>query len=189
MMLPPSWKSEVQKSVEEHANADREQRQTEQSDASTKIAAAISSLRDAQNTQTTHEDANQKTSVWLNSITIFLVFLTVIFTGLSWCAFHDQLTEMRKVYDPVVKSANAARDAADAAKQQVGVAIDTEQRQLRAYIVIDAANITKFEVGQLIQSHITLKNTGLTPAYDIDGYSAIMFDKFPLPYPFPTVSK
>lgn len=86
-----SWKSKIEKAVEKAANANRKQWEAKTSDAAANIATAIDALRDAQNTQTTQEDSNQKISVALSCITIFLVFLTVIFTGLSWCAFRDQL--------------------------------------------------------------------------------------------------
>jgi hypothetical protein len=101
-MLPPSWKAEVQKAVEESTNADREKREAQANDAAGKITAVIKALSDAQNTQTAHEDRNQKTSAKLSGITIFLVFLTVIFTGASWWVFNGQLNEMRSEQRPVL---------------------------------------------------------------------------------------
>src|SRR5712664_1345441 len=64
----------------------------------------------------------------------------------------------------------------------------TAERQLRAYLVLDEANITRFVAGQTIEFHGIIRNTGQTPAYDIDGYTGIMYDAFPLPYPFPVIS-
>src|SRR5690348_16065585 len=107
-MLPPSWKSEVQKAVEEAATTDKNQREAQQNEAGTKIAAAINALRDAQAAQTTSEDANEKKSQAINKATLFLVAFTVLFTGLSWLAFRDQLTEMRNAYGPIKQSADAA---------------------------------------------------------------------------------
>jgi ribosomal protein S20 len=75
-MLPPSWKSEVQKAIEESADAAREQRQAEQDDASTKISAAIKTLSDAQITQTSHENkAMRKIARLLSSVYFWYLLL------------------------------------------------------------------------------------------------------------------
>jgi hypothetical protein len=60
VMLPLSWKSEIQETVEKATNADREQREAQANNATSNVAAAIQSIRDAQNTQTSHEDRYQK---------------------------------------------------------------------------------------------------------------------------------
>jgi hypothetical protein len=67
------------------------------------------------------------------------------------------------------------------------VASDTERRQLRAYMVLDSVSITRLEVGKTIEVEVIMKNTGQTPAYNISGYTAIMYDRFPLGRPFPPV--
>lgn len=59
-MLPSSWKREIKESIEEGGNADREQREAKANDAGAEIAAAIKTLADAQNTQTDHDDRNEK---------------------------------------------------------------------------------------------------------------------------------
>jgi hypothetical protein len=53
-MLPPSWKAETGKAVEEKISGNERKRQADQHNAATKIASAIESLRDAQNCQTSH---------------------------------------------------------------------------------------------------------------------------------------
>jgi hypothetical protein len=126
-MLPPSWKSDVQKAVEEKIGADRVQRQAQQSEASAKIAAAIEALSDAQNTQTAHDDRNEKINVWLAVITIFLVFLTVVFTGASWWVFSGQLNEMRTAADQTNKIIEANTKLVDAATKQAAAAAENAQ--------------------------------------------------------------
>jgi hypothetical protein len=106
MVLPPSWKSEIQKAVEETANAGREQRKAEKDNESSKIVLAIEALSDAQKTQTAHEDRNDGKSHRLNLIMIFLVFGTVVFTGLSWWVFNGQLDEAKADRRPWVKFIN-----------------------------------------------------------------------------------
>jgi hypothetical protein len=63
------------------------------------------------------------------------------------------------------------------------------ERQLRAYLVVDNVSISRFAAGQTIETYAILKNTGQTPACDIDGYIAIMYDAFPLPYDFPVANR
>jgi hypothetical protein len=133
-MLPPSWKSEVQKTVEETANADRENREAQNNDAAAKIAAAIDTLSNAQQTQTSHEDRNEKINVGMAILTIFLVFLTVVFTGLSWLAFREQLAEMKKVYGPVSDQADAAKKAAEATVKAADAATKQSENSDKALI-------------------------------------------------------
>jgi hypothetical protein len=91
-MLPPSWKGEVQKAVEEATAAEGNQRKAEQDEAGANIAAAINSLKDAQTAQTNSEDSNEKKNQGINKATLVLVAFTVLFTGLSWYVFKRQLT-------------------------------------------------------------------------------------------------
>ena len=56
-------------------------------------------------------------------------------------------------------------------------------------MVVDSASITRLEVGKTIEVEVITKNTGLTPAYNISGYTAIMYDRFPLGHPFPTIER
>src|SRR5262249_45194766 len=121
-MLPDSWKREIKEAVEETANADREQRQAKTREGATEIATAINALSQAQNTQTDHEDRHEKINVALAVITIFLVFLTVIFTGLSWWAFHGQLEEMKSASIQTNQIIKANADLAKAATKQADAA-------------------------------------------------------------------
>ena len=138
-MLPPSWKSEVQKAIEEKIDANREQRQAEQSEAGAKIASAIKALSDAQNTQTAHDDRNEKINVWLAVITIFLVFLTVVFTGASWWVFSGQLNEMRTAADQTNKIIEANTKLVDAATKQAAAAAENAQVARNSYVASQRA--------------------------------------------------
>jgi hypothetical protein len=93
-MMPPLWKTELQKTVEETVRADRENRKTQQNDAAAKIAGSLEAISNAQDRQTTHQDSSSKKNLALNIVTIGLVFLTVYFTYKSWRTFKAQLTEM-----------------------------------------------------------------------------------------------
>jgi hypothetical protein len=183
-MLPPSWKSEVQKAVDEKIDADRGQRQAQQNDASTKIAAAIKALSDAQNTQTEHDDRNEKTNVKLAILTIFLVFLTVVFTGASWWVFSGQLTEMKsageqtkQLIETNAKLVEAATKQAEAATENAKISRDSYIASQRAWVGprnarIDAAPV----VGKDLTIFVDYGNSGREPAiemvYDTDPFTA-----------------
>ena len=70
--------------------------------------------------------------------------VTVLFTGLSWCAFRDQLDvfkqqlgEMQKGYGTIEKSADAAKDAAEAAQKSANVAERTLYVSQRPIVAIE----------------------------------------------------
>ncbi len=164
-MLPPSWKAEAQKAIEETANADREQRKAEQSDAASQIAAAINALRDAQQTQTRHEDTNEKINVGLAIVTIVLVFLTVIFTGLSWSAFRAQLHEMQTAGIQTNRIIEATTEQAKAATENAKTTRDSYIASQRAWVGPTTARITgDFALDKPLKTEISFLNTGREPA-------------------------
>ncbi len=183
-MLPPSWKSEVQKTVEEAANADRKNREAQNDDAAAKITAAIEALSNAQQTQTSHEDRNEKINVALAVLTIFLVFLTVVFTGLSWLTFRDQLNEMKvsarqtnKIIDANAKLVDAATKQAEAATENAKIAQDNFVASERAWVGPRNAKIANNPVvGQDLPIMVDYGNSGREPAtetiYDTDAFTA-----------------
>ncbi|HMG77814.1 MAG TPA: hypothetical protein VK591_03970 [Xanthobacteraceae bacterium] len=183
-MLPPLWKSEIQKAIEETANADHEKREAQNNDAAAKITAAIDALSNAQQTQTSHEDINEKINVGLAILTIFLVFLTVIFTGLSWLTFRDQLTEMKasaeqtnKIIDANAKLVDAATKQAEAATDNAKIARDNFVASERAWV---GPRNTKTNsppaANQDLPILLDYGNTGREPAietaYDTDVFTA-----------------
>ena len=101
-MSPSSWKSEVQKAVKEATAADNEKRMAEERKSSANISTAIDALREAQKTLTDHEDTNDQKNRTISKITLGLVALTVLFTGLSWYVFRSQLNEMQAEQRPWV---------------------------------------------------------------------------------------
>src|SRR5262249_20536144 len=56
---------------------------------------------------------------------------------------------------------------ADAAEKQIGIAKDTEERQLRAYVFDIRATMRDFAIGKKPNVRITIKNVGQTPAYNV----------------------
>jgi hypothetical protein len=174
-MLPTSWKANVQEAVDEKISADKNERITEQRHASAEIAAAINSLRQAQETQTSREDANEKTNQTINKITLGLVAATVLFTGLSWWAFHEQISEIKKVYGPI-------KDQADAAKQSAQTASDALTKAQRSFVFekdIFYGVITK-NGKKIWRGAFRWQNSGLTPTKNADvSFSCMSVQGFP----------
>lgn len=108
------------------------------------------------------EQANR--IAWLQAI---LTGLAVAFT--AWAAREAG------------RAAGAADHAAEAAEVSVAVAQETAKRQLRAYVLLEKADISKPEgyPGGLIQC--TVRNFGQTPAKNVAVRLLSGFKPFPLP--------
>jgi len=96
------------------------------------------------------------------------------------------LTYMRKGMDDATIAATAAKESADTAKIQAGVARDTLQtmqdtaeRQLRAYVGVSEASIHKVETGAP-EAIVSIKNFGQTPAYDVQAWIHMWIAEYPL---------
>lgn len=181
-MLPPSWKGEVQEAVEEATNTDSEQRKARQSNAAAKIAASIDALRYAQEIQTSHEDQNENINIGLAVTTIFLVFLTVIFTGLSWCAFREQLHEMQASGEQTKKIIEAANQQAAAANESAKTTRDAYVASQRAWVGPSNAKIDgEIAIGKALKIVVDYLNTGREPAlnfiYTIDALTSTLDDE------------
>jgi hypothetical protein len=107
-------------------------------------------------------------------ITLAGVIAVVAYTSVAaWqaCLSNKQLTEMRRVYGPIRDQANAARDSVEAVKVQ-----------LRAYISFDQGSISDATGATPPIISLEIKNTGLTPAYDLiwlSTFAAVPFPKYP----------
>jgi len=125
---------------------------------------------------------------------VFIIILAVIGIGLTW----NRVAQFTEINDKGISLLSAVVVAIFtvvlavstiglwiAGERQRSLSEDTAQRQLRAYVVADMSSVTRWKQGQTAEAETIMKNTGLTPAYDLEGWSAIMYDKYPLPYKFP----
>ncbi len=83
------------------------------------------------------------------------------------------------------KSADAARDSAEAATAAVGQMRDTAEKQLRAYVCVDSA-VLKFPQPDVPEAQVDFRNCGQTPAYDLRGWIHTWFAEYPLKEVLPT---
>ncbi|MGY2989097.1 MULTISPECIES: hypothetical protein [Bradyrhizobium] len=65
------------------------------------------------------------------------------------------------------KSADTAKESADVAKATLESMRDTAQRQLRAYLVVEALPFSNFEAGKTTLGHFSIRNVGQTPPHGV----------------------
>jgi hypothetical protein len=131
-MLPPSWKGEIDKSIDEATAryADAQDRSTEQG---REIAARIEALTSELERYNSKQEADEPKKRTRENWTTGGLIATAIFTFALASFSLWQVVETRRAYGPIEKSADAARDAADAAKTAAGAAsqqVITMQGQL-----------------------------------------------------------
>jgi len=90
-MLPPSWKGEIEKAVEEKAHTSAEGQKAEAANNAAGIPQQIKALVDAYNTQHDKPERKDKLKRFLDIATVVLLFFTALFTGLAWLVFRGQL--------------------------------------------------------------------------------------------------
>lgn len=113
VMMPPSWKTEIEETVEKAGHSSSERQRADNEKNAADISAAIESFVSAYNTQHNKPERKDKIKRFLEVAGFVLLVGTFVFTGLSYLVFHDQLR----------------------------ASIDNEQRSLRAYVGIDGEKI------------------------------------------------
>jgi hypothetical protein len=186
-MLPEDWKKEIDQTISEAKSAyeDAQNRSAEQN---REVAASVQILASQLERYNTAQDRDGPSKSRRENLTIGGLFATAAFT-LALAGFSLwQVIETRRAYDPIKESADAARDAADAAKKQVEVATDVEKRQLRAYIGVipptDNQIVNRFIPPEKPLVHLTPRNFGLTPAYNALIRNGMGVQSYPLPKNF-----
>jgi hypothetical protein len=106
--LPPSWKSEIQETVQKAAETSRKREETQRQQEAAAVSEQIKRLVDAYNCERNKPERKDKVKIFLDISTFLLLLITAIFTGLTLCVFRGQLAEMKRDYDQIVRSANAA---------------------------------------------------------------------------------
>jgi hypothetical protein len=105
IMLPPSWKSEIEEIVQE-AN-----HQSKQSNQGADTTAGLMAIKEQFKTANEQQASAERRQKRFDNFTALFVFATALFTGLSWWVFSGQLTEMKQVYKPIRQQADITRDA------------------------------------------------------------------------------
>jgi hypothetical protein len=146
IMLPPSWKGEVEKTVQEATDTNAERQQSEDDKNASKIAAEIESLRNAYDCQNNKPKETDNVQRAIDITTVAFVFATAVFTGLAWWVFRGQL-HVFETTDRTLKQT-----------MEVGQ---------RAYVVFDGAVVNQMRVREGIKIGYHIKNAGKTPTFNL----------------------
>jgi hypothetical protein len=148
----------------------------------------VSSTKPAdQSDQAKNPDADLAGSTWLTKDAAgFFTFILVCVGGIQAWFFRVQLRLIRTSLVDAKVTADAAKRAAKATEDAVELSRTTAQLQLRAYIVVDISDIDMRgpENARLVKFGITVKNTGQTPAHDLNIVSRADLLEYPIKVPF-----
>ena len=111
--------------------------------------------------------------------------LMVVLTGIIAAATVVYVVVTGLLWRSTKKSADAAKESAEAATAAVAQMRDTAERQLRAYVCVNSA-VLKFPQPDIPEAQVHFKNCGQTPAYALRGWIHTWFTEYPLKEPLPT---
>jgi hypothetical protein len=98
IMLPPSWKGEVEKTIKEATKTTAERQDGQHQENAAKTAAEIKAINDAYKARCDKSERHDHIKRAIDIATVVLLIGTVIFTGLSWCVFRNQLRVAERSY-------------------------------------------------------------------------------------------
>jgi uncharacterized protein (UPF0333 family) len=126
----------------------------------------------------------------------WLVILTGGLVGVGIAQVYVYIKQgqyMRQGLELTRQAADAASRAAGAAEASNRQSREMAEKELRAYVSVDSAQITGVESGHPPVATLVFKNSGLTPAYDLTGMGGIgmeaAFDSLPPAVGSPRQSK
>jgi hypothetical protein len=124
---------------------------------------------------------HQVWALWVNVGIGLLTLIAAVIVGRI--AYHAYQASVDAVGEARKQPTEAHRQA-DAAEDQIAVAKDVEERQLRAYIVFRVQEkLDNFAVGGIAHVQGILDNVGQTPVYNSNVLSGIAVLDFPLKGP------
>jgi hypothetical protein len=82
-MMPPSWKTEIEETVEKAAHAASERQKAENDKNASEISTEIKALTDAYKAEKNKPEKTDKVKRVFDIATVFLLFATAVFTGLA----------------------------------------------------------------------------------------------------------
>lgn len=95
-MLPPSWKTEIEETVEKAASCTSERQKADIDESASEISTEIKAFNDAYRAQHNRPEKPDKVKRALDIATVFLLFATALFTALAWWVFKGQLRAMQR---------------------------------------------------------------------------------------------
>jgi hypothetical protein len=125
-----------------------------------------------------HEEQALETQPWV-LLALVPTFTSMAATILGMAFFKLNLDATRAAADAISKAAQANLEATKAAQTSVDVVSAGAERQLRAYVCANRAELRNFDVGKTLQAHVVMKNVGQTPAYKLISWVGVRIGEFP----------
>lgn len=144
----------------------------------------------SENYDPSQEKREQSKSFWERTTQDPVAFFTLwlaIFTMVLSAVAVIQIKFLIRAEGITTKTAQAAKDSAEAAKEAVTLSDKTAGRQLRAYVSADKGVITI--EGTKIECFFSLKNSGQTPAYKLSTKPKIVINRTPDNPVFATINR
>lgn len=132
---------------------------------------------------TPEKDGYDIAAFWVSVALLGVGIFGVIYAKRTLDKLHHHATQFESLAASAGNNAAAAKDAATAAKEMLELSRITAQRQLRAYVCLDTAEIA-FDGGQPI-AYVNFRNSGQTPAYEAHGWAGVEAASHPFPAPLP----
>jgi hypothetical protein len=114
-------------------------------------------------------------AVFTLALVVFTFVLAISTIGLwivTWLAGRRQARDMQGAIREAARSAEAAQKAVELSDK-------TAERQLRAYLYVDAQEIRKFGFDEIPEAWTSLKNSGATPAFELERAAKLMYTTHP----------
>ena len=102
---------------------------------------------------------------YTKALVIVGVLGTAVATGTLW-AIKGQLEEMKSAGKQTDAMIEASKKQADAASTQAEIAHDNQERQLRAYLLVNIGDTEESPSGA-VSAELSVQQVGVTPAYDL----------------------
>lgn len=172
--LPPSWKSEIENTINEAVNDSESAKDRKDEGHHTSIAIPLHHLCQEFIEYKKQQETNDEKRSLRERATIGALVFTAIAAFLTLIVFKNQLNEMAKVYDPIkisadaaVFGAKAAQDSANAAKASADVARQALVNAQRAFVFINKIEQARIApTGTEVTAWdflVEFKNSGNTP--------------------------
>jgi hypothetical protein len=131
---------------------ERARKEQQHEDDRSDYVAALNEIKQAYVDAHKDDASNEKWNAFREYLTIGLVLLTVVLTGLSYCVFYQTMIEARAAAKAAHKDNVAALTAAD-----------------RPWVGVDSIDVLPLDPKQAPQVNVHVRNTGHSPALAMHG--------------------
>jgi hypothetical protein len=181
-MMPPSWKTEIEETIEKAAHSAGERQKAEHDKNASEIASAIKALNGAYQAEHDKPEKPDKVKRALDIATVFLLFATALFTGLAWWVFRDQLHEMQTSSEQIERSIKASNRIADEARSANALTGEANRPWIGAVSAVVIPPITELKNSKI---NVNFSNAGKSPAYIVRiKCGATILDASPIDPPY-----